>query len=85
MGEPGSSYFTLVDHVNRLVCDLSRFAHAVIIFNHIHRDVHAQHTGRAQYQIPHPDIRADGGQPRALRSTQQAIVCIDHEPTLVIL
>jgi hypothetical protein len=75
----------LVDYINRLVCHLRRLTHAVIVFDHVHRDVHAQHARRAQHQISHTDIGTDTSQPRALRGTQPATLRINHEPTLVIL
>jgi hypothetical protein len=84
MGEPSGSHLTLIDHVNRLVCNLRRLTHAVVVFDHIHWDIHTQHAWRAEHQMPHANISANTIEPWALRRAEQATFGIDHKPTLMI-
>ena len=82
--DPGRGQLALVHHVDDLLADPHAVAHAVVVLDHVQRDVHAQHAGRLQHQVAHAQLDRHLGQARAQLAVEPLPRIVGHQPLPVI-
>src|SRR5690606_40601711 len=73
-----------VHDVDRLVAQLNLVTHAVVVFDDIQRNIHAQHARRLHDQVAQAQLDTDFGQPRAQGAVKPRAGIVGDQPTAMV-
>src|SRR5690606_15544173 len=73
-----------VHDVDRLVAQLNLVTHAVVVFDDIQRNIHAQHARRLPDQVAQAQLDTDFGQPWAPAAVKPRAGIVGDQPTAMV-
>ncbi|CFN74591.1 Uncharacterised protein [Bordetella pertussis] len=84
VGYPRRRQLAFVHHVDRLLAHQHLVAHAVVVLDHVERNIQPQHARRLQYQVTHAQLDRYLGQARAQVAVEPLPRVVGHQPALLV-